>query len=124
MRTASILLLSLPLFLAACGSDADDAGVAAECTTNDDCFEEGQVCLTQFKGGYCGIQGCTSNADCPDQSGCVTHDDGVNYCFRFCGDKADCNVNRSVDNEANCSSSIDWVETDTDAKACVPPSGS
>jgi hypothetical protein len=108
--------------LGACGSDADDLGVGAQCTTNDDCNQDdgAQTCLA-FKGGYCGLQGCTADADCPEASACVAQG-GVNYCFRICVDKPDCNANRDPANEANCSSSVDFVEAKTGVKACVPPS--
>ncbi len=110
-------LFAIPL---ACGDDADELGVGAECSTNDDCAEE-QACLS-FKGGYCGISGCSGDADCPDNSACVSHDDGKNYCFRTCANKTECNENRSADNEANCSSSITFVDNKKSTKACVPPS--
>ena len=56
------------------------------------------------------------------QRPCVTHDDGVNYCFRDCVDKPDCNRNRSLENEANCVGSITFVDPRNDRKACEPPS--
>lgn len=109
--------------LGACGSDADDLGIGAQCTGNDQCDADTmQTCLT-FKGGYCGTMGCTVKADCPENSACVTHTDGVNYCFRTCLDKAECNANRDVENEANCSANITFSDTTTGLKACVPPSG-
>jgi hypothetical protein len=117
-----ILMTALTLGTVACGSDADDLGVGAQCTVNDDCNQNdgAQVCLP-FKGGYCGLMGCTRDADCPDRSACIAQD-GTNYCFRICADKPDCNANRSVDNEANCSSSATFVEGAMGRKACVPPS--
>lgn len=120
--------LALAVFLAAvmlvfaCGEpEADRLRVGAECDSADDCLEE-QECLTQFKAGYCGYQGCTSHGDCPEYSSCVVHSDGNNYCFRDCVDKAECNANRDRDNEANCSSNITFVDDSRDIKACVPPS--
>jgi hypothetical protein len=121
------------LALAACGDDdggteADRLGVGAECERDDDCPQSdrdggiSQQCLTEFKGGYCGIENCTGDDDCPERSSCVAHDNGNNYCFRLCDDKPECNLNRAPDNESNCSSSIDWVG-DGSGKACVPPSG-
>ncbi|MDF1565623.1 MAG: hypothetical protein P1V51_21475 [Deltaproteobacteria bacterium] len=118
------VIATLFLMLPGCGNNADDLGVAGECTATADCDPDGDLgltCLTGFKGGYCGLQGCTADADCPEPSICVTHDDSVNYCFRTCTDKSECNANRSADNEANCSSSITRVEGGSD-KACVPPS--
>jgi hypothetical protein len=127
------ILLSLILGTA-CGDDdgagtqADRLGVGAECTSDDDCLQSeqdggiSQSCLTQFKGGYCGLEDCEADIDCPQGSACVAHE-GNNYCFRICANKPECNLNRSLENEANCSSSIDWVE-DGAGKACVPPSGS
>jgi hypothetical protein len=112
------------------GTQADRLGVGAECSSDDDCLqseEDGgisQSCLTQFKGGYCGLEDCQEDTDCPQGSACVAHDDGNNYCFRICADKPECNLNRSAENEANCSSSIDWADGQGSGKACVPPSGS
>jgi hypothetical protein len=113
---------ALALSAVACGSDADDLGVGAQCAVTDDCNQDdgAQTCLP-FKGGYCGLMGCTVDADCPEASACITHDN-VNYCFRICVDKPDCNANRSVENEANCSSSAEFVEGANGRKACVPPS--
>jgi hypothetical protein len=119
------MLLSLFL-LAACGDDdgADSLGVAAQCTASDECdTENDQACLLDFKGGYCGIENCTGDKDCPTDSACVAHDDGTNYCFRTCIDKAECNENRDAENEANCAASITFVDDQEEGvKACVPPS--
>ena len=113
-----------------CGDDddaADRLGIGAECTMDDECNQEDgmQTCLMDFAGGYCGVRGCTDDADCPGSSACVTDPDfgGVNYCFRTCLDKPECNANRSVDNESNCVSSIDFVDPDGDMgrKVCRPP---
>jgi hypothetical protein len=119
--------------LCGCGDDEDDLnasdrlGVGAQCESNADCLREGDgginlACLPQFKGGYCGLEDCNGNEDCPEGSSCVAHDDGSNYCFRGCTDKPQCNLNRSPDNESNCSSSVDYVDQDTPGKSCVPPS--
>lgn len=135
---ASLVLTALA-FATACGDDApndtvDRLGVGAQCTSSDQCLQPdppcdaavsgcfNQVCLTAFKGGYCGIAQCTSNAMCPEGSACVAHEDGNNYCFRQCDTKDDCNANRDPDNEANCSSSVTYVEASTTGKACVPSS--
>ncbi len=127
VQALSVLLGSIVTLPLACGGDDDGAteadriGVAAECDESADC-REGQDCLTQFRGGYCGLADCASDEDCPQGSACVAHDDGQNYCFRICLDKADCNRNRSLDNAANCSANITFVDGQTDIKACVPPS--
>jgi hypothetical protein len=110
------------------GNEADRLGVGAECAIDDDCYQDegeggiAQECLPQFAGGYCGVVGCVSNDDCPEASACVAHDDGQNYCFRICVDKLECNENRSVDNESNCSANIVFTDGDLGVKACVPPS--
>lgn len=120
-------LVCLGLGVLGCGEDeqseADRLGVGAQCSSNDECTEEGQSCLTQFKGGYCGVQGCDGDAACPEGSACVSHE-GANYCFLVCGTKSECNANRDAANEANCSSSAEFVEEAKGRKACVPPSGS
>lgn len=131
--TTKLTVLAM-LALTACGDDsggtpADQLGVGAECTKNADCLQShrdgglSEECLTQFKGGYCGIENCTGNDDCPAGSACVAHDDGKNYCFRLCADKPECNRYRSPDVEANCSSNVEYVDgSKTTGKACVPPS--
>ena len=115
----------ITLVVVACGggNQADDRGIGAQCTKTEDC-DTGlmQVCLG-FKGGYCGELGCTKDLDCVDGAACIRHTDGINYCFRICADKPECNANRDPVNEANCSSSVDFVEGAMGRKACVPPSG-
>jgi hypothetical protein len=105
------------------GNDSDRIGIAAECAKDADCPKVGDLqltCLTAFKGGYCGLQGCTKDEECPTGAACIAQG-GANYCFRTCVDKPECNVNRTVDNEANCVGSVTHVGAST-AKACVPPS--
>lgn len=125
MRTypAVFAVIVSALASAACSSNADSLGVGAQCTKTDDCDTKlDEACLTQFKGGYCGLEGCMHDTDCPADSACVTHTDAHNYCFRTCSTKDDCNANRDPDNEANCSSSVTFVEAQMNRKACVPPS--
>ena len=80
------------------------------------------MCLPQFRGGYCGLQGCLHDTDCPAASACVT-EGGTNYCFRICVEKVECNVNREAANESNCSSSTTFVDGTQGRKACLPPTG-
>ena len=122
------LSLSIGVFAGACGpqddegTEADELGVGASCASNDDCELEEQTCLTQFKGGYCGLEGCEIDDDCPQGSGCVAHTDGQNYCFRLCVNKSECNLNRGPDEESNCVASVSFTDGGG-GKACVPPSG-
>lgn len=124
---ATLVLAVLGALAVGCGDDgveADRLGVGAQCVDDMDCLE-GQRCLTQFKGGYCGLTPCAADADCPMGSACIMYSgDGMNYCFRVCADKPECNRNRDLENEANCSSSETFVEGDMGRKACIPPSGS
>jgi hypothetical protein len=110
-------------------TEADRIGVGAQCNEAAECESADEEipleCLTQFTGGYCGLEGCEGDADCPEGSGCVTHDAGggaANYCFRLCQDKPECNRNRDEPNWANCSSNITFVDEPQNRKACVPPS--
>jgi hypothetical protein len=132
MKTRTrMLVCALGLAWSGCGggTEADRIGVAAECANHGDCLFEIQLeCLTDFKGGYCGLEGCVDNLDCPEASACVAHTDGVNYCFRLCDHKSECNRNRSLENEANCSSNVSFTDEATidvrwGRRACVPPSG-
>ena len=116
--------------LGACGDDDDEGlseaqqrGVGASCGDDDDCFSK-EVALTclPFKGGYCGLEGCAGDDECPPGSACVQHDDGKNYCFLVCTDKSQCNPTRPPDIEANCSSNVTFIDQSNGAKACVPPS--
>jgi hypothetical protein len=123
-RRQKQLVLLLLLGVSACSGDneADERGIGAQCTKTEDCdVDLLQSCLP-FKGGYCGELGCTKDADCVESAACIKHTDGMNYCFRTCADKPDCNANRDVENESNCSSSVDFVEGAMGRKACVPPS--
>lgn len=128
-RSWALPLLVLAAATTACGEDpppyrvspAVAEGVGTACTTNADCTGVGQECLP-FKGGYCGIEGCTEDLDCPAGSACVTHSDNENYCFLLCVDKPDCNIHRPIADEANCVGSIDFVESGHQ-KACEPPEG-
>lgn len=114
-------LIAMAFFAACtCGRAADREMIGAECTQTAECENELLTCLTQFSGGYCGKAGCAGDVDCPPGSRCVNHL-GTNFCFLECLDKPECNVNRSVANEANCSSSITRVDSGG-WKACVPPS--
>ncbi len=124
LRPLSLSCSMLLALTVSCDSDADDLGVAAECSKDGDCnqdIEPPLTCLKSFKGGYCGLSGCDGNSDCPEASICVTHTDGVNYCFRECAEKSECNENRDGDNEANCTANIVRVDGGSE-KACVPPS--
>jgi len=124
-RQKQLACLAALLLASACGDGnaADERGIGAQCTGNDQCnVDLQQVCLP-FKGGYCGELGCTKDADCVPDSACIRHTDGVNYCFRTCADKAECNANRDPVNEANCSANVDFVDGAMGRKACVPPSG-
>jgi hypothetical protein len=114
----------------ACSNDDGDGltpaqkqGVGAACTADADC-SHGDFALEclPFKGGYCGLEGCKSDIDCPSGSGCVAHDDGKAYCFLQCTDKPQCNYTRPPEIESNCSSKVDFVSGQKDSKACVPPS--
>jgi len=124
-RACHAAFLILFLHLLGCGSGGSEAqrrGVGAACAVDTDCSESAQSCLA-FKGGYCGLADCQSNAGCPAGSACVAHSDGRNYCFLVCTEKAQCNLYRAVDAEANCSANVTFVEGNLDLKACVPPSG-
>ena len=116
------------------GTEADQIGVASSCDETEDCptfgrdleddggSEEVQLeCLQNFRGGYCGIEGCMSDEDCPSGARCVAHTDGMNYCFRVCSSKGECNLNRGPDDAANCSANVVFVGPEQ-GKACVPPS--
>lgn len=125
MKVSLLSVLFLCAFASACGSDdeADTLGIGAECTSTNECDEDSnQACLADFKGGYCGIEDCAFDTDCPESSACIAHEDGTNYCFRTCLDKAECNANRSEEHESNCSANVTFVEEREDnLKACVPP---
>ena len=107
-----------------CGSGQSEAvrrGVGSECNASQMCTEMGQVCLTEFKGGYCGVSGCQHDSECQAGSACVT-ENGTNYCFLICADKPECNVKRTLDNESNCTSSLSFVDGTMGRKVCNPPS--
>ncbi len=109
------------------GDISDQLGVGAQCSADQDCYQGteseplAQSCL-EFKGGYCGVADCAADTDCPEGSACVTHTDGKNYCFLTCATKSECNVNRTLENESNCSANVTFIG-EGHSKACVPPAG-
>lgn len=116
-------LCALVLVACACGSNqnaANQAGIGAQCNATSDCTTAGEVCLTEFKGGSCGLSGCLHDGDCPQGSACVT-DGQTNYCFLVCNAKTDCNLHRSLENEADCTSSLPFVDGAMNRKVCRPP---
>src|SRR5262245_6949983 len=79
---------------------AVDRGVGSACASSSDCTEEGQQCLTLFKGGMCGIADCTASSQCPKGSVCVADPDFArNFCLLVCVVKPDCNINRPIESE-------------------------
>ncbi|MBP7380769.1 hypothetical protein KBA39_00045 [Myxococcota bacterium] len=137
MKKILFVTVAVLAFAVACDNDNDamDRGVGEACVVTSDCrnddlnYEDDVVeplelleCLTEFKGGYCGLKGCQDHADCPEGSKCVVGETD-NYCFLVCVDKPDCNKYRSVDNEANCSGSAELIDGAKEIKVCVPPSG-
>jgi hypothetical protein len=119
-----ILCALVVVVLCNCGGGTSEAirrGVGAECNASLKCSEADQVCLPEFKGGYCGKSGCLHDTDCPAGSACVTEDNQMNYCFLICVDKPDCNPHRSADNESNCTSSLSFVDGTGGRKVCRPP---
>jgi hypothetical protein len=118
------MLWALFLLTCGCGSGQNEAnrrGVGAECAMTSDCSEAGQVCLTQFKGGYCGVSSCTHDTSCPQGSACVTDDQQTNYCFLVCNTKTDCNLHRSAADESDCTSSLTFIDGAMNRKVCRPP---
>ena len=127
------VLVSSAVFVMGCGdsssTEADRLGVGAECDESAECDSADEDltldCLAEFTGGYCGLEGCAGDEDCPEGSACVTQVEGAeaaNYCFRVCRDKPECNENRTEANESNCSSNVVFVDDRSERKACVPPS--
>ncbi|MBW1809222.1 MAG: hypothetical protein JRJ19_10040 [Deltaproteobacteria bacterium] len=127
--TCLLLVLSgVMAVLVNCGSsnEANQQKIGAECTKLEDCDDdnpetEALECILDFKGGYCGRKDCVASTDCPEGSLCADYEAGL-YCFLVCTDKVQCNQNRTLDNESNCSSNIDPVEGGED-KLCIPPAG-
>jgi hypothetical protein len=118
------ILCALVLAACGCGSNnqnaANQAGIGAQCNMTSDCTTSGEVCLTEFNGGYCGLAGCQHDTDCPQGSACVT-DNQTNYCFLVCATKTDCNLHRSPANEADCTSSLSFIDGTMNRKVCRPP---
>jgi hypothetical protein len=108
------------------GGDNRKICVPGDCGVGESCSEDAQcatdlVCITGYKGGYCGVRDCTVNADCPADSSCVTAGDGKNYCFRNCTAEGDCRFCRPDDVVATCSDAVTYAEAGTTGSVCVPP---
>lgn len=96
-----------------------DCGVGADCTDAQDCGA-GLECLDELSGGYCGTAGCEADADCPQDSACVSRGD-TTYCLRLCTVDTDCTFCRHPDVAATCSDEIDLVDPGATGPVCVPP---
>lgn len=96
----------------------NDCGVGEACAGDAECAA-GLVCLTSFKGGYCGEKDCKVNADCPTGSLCVK-DGSSSYCALTCAAPGDCAVCRGADVAATCKADATFVETGTTGSVCVP----
>lgn len=94
-----------------------DCGVGAECADGTNCDAD-LSCVTSVPGGYCGKTGCTSNADCPQDSLCVQGD--PNYCARPCTTVTDCTFCRRSEVWTACRDTVTFVQDGTTGSVCVP----
>jgi hypothetical protein len=97
-----------------------DCGVGAACVGDVDC-KAPLTCMTGFKGGYCGVKDCTTNAQCPADSLCVKHSDAVGYCYLKCTAATTCSFCRPPAYAAACSDQVTFLEAGTTGSVCVPP---
>jgi len=109
-----------------CDLPACIQSMGAECSNDADCFQSETVdyrCLTQFEGGYCGIENCGSSDDCPRGFGCVELSDRRTYCLELCVARTDCNSNRTEISALENCSGVEHIDDDKaiQGKACVPP---
>jgi hypothetical protein len=95
-----------------------NCGLGAACEVDADCGAD-LTCLLEFGGGYCGVKGCTGNADCPEGSACVTHTNDENYCFATCERDADCTFCRWDGTKPGCTADVDFVDPG-DLRVCPP----
>jgi len=95
-----------------------DCGVGEACAGDAECAT-GLVCLTSFKGGYCGEADCKVNADCPTGSLCVKNGDS-SYCASSCAAPGDCAACRGADVAATCKADATFMEAGTTGSVCVP----
>lgn len=93
-------------------------GVGESCAADAECAA-GLVCLTSFKGGYCGKSDCAVNADCPTGSLCVKNGSG-SYCALTCAAPGDCATCRGADVAATCKADATFMEAGTTGSVCVP----
>lgn len=104
--------------------DATGGAIGEAChPQNAPCAGEQSQCLEQlslggfitvpFEGGYCTQPGCSSNADCPEGSGCF-RGVGTPACLQRCTDDSQCRT----DEDYGCDS-IPFVGDGT--TYCLPP---
>jgi hypothetical protein len=82
MRFALVLL-----GLAACGGSDVSRAVGARCDVSADCEDRCLAPSTDYPGGFCTLT-CDSDADCPDDSACVSNEGGV--CLFLCDGDGSC----------------------------------
>ena len=73
------------------------SSIGLACTTDADCTDVGAFCVTDFPGGYCMIEGCTTTG-CPAGSICdANFSNGASYCLKSCAASSECRVSEGYD---------------------------
>jgi len=82
------LLLAMALLCAAmsaCGPEIGD-----DCESSYDCASSSMICDTAAPDGYCLIEGCWDDKDCPEYGVCIAFANDERFCMRGCEDGNDC----------------------------------
>lgn len=99
--TARLIVGILFALSAACGPGVGNEGdlVGGPCTTDADCAEESR-CMTggDFPGGTCATR-CSSHDDCPEGTRCVSEEGGA--CLLQCEVPDDCRAGYSCRGQEN-----------------------
>ena len=73
------------------------SSIGLACTTDADCTDVGAFCVTDFPGGYCMIEGCTTTG-CPAGSICdANFSNGASYCLKSCAASSECRVSEGYE---------------------------
>ena len=81
------------------GGGSGDAPIGAACAKDSSCEGKAATCLTEvsiggffmldFPKGYCAVEGCEDDSDCPKGSGCLNAF-GMQICLQTCDRDRDC----------------------------------
>lgn len=87
------------------GGQDGQSSVGGACSSADDCAGSPAACFSAddgFPGGYCVVEGCETNDDCPGDASCWSFQDDTTKCLANCTTRSDCREGYYCDADNTC----------------------